>query len=567
VGSVWKAQATVAAVCAGLLLTPSSSAVTAGKAAAAAPAHVTVASRRITESQYRNAIADIFGRDIKLNGRFEPGKREGGLLAIGNSELSITSGGFEQYFALARSVADQALDPKRRDAIVPCKPADPKAADAGCAAAFVQKYGALLFRRPLTAADVAGRVAVANRGATQAGDFYEGLKLSLVSLLMAPEYLFRIEQAEADPTQPGQMRLDGYTKAARISYLLWDSGPDAELLAAAAKGELHTQAGLDREIARMLASPRLESGVRAFFTDMLQLDQLEGLQKDSAAYPKFSQALVDSAREQTLRSLVDHLVGHDGDYRDIFTARTTTLNRHLASVYNAPFLGGGGEWASYTFPDDAERAGVLTEVSFLSMFSHPAASSPTRRGVKVNEIFKCRPTPDPPPDVDFSKVQATDHGTVRSRLIDHMTNPGCSACHKASDPVGLTLEHFDSIGQKRLLENGAPIDVSGELGGKAFAGAPGLGKLMHDDPKVASCLVQQVYAYGVGRQPRDADEDYLAAQSRGFAADAYRLKALFARIGGSPEFFKVMMPEKAPVAPPGQKVASAAPQRSKGAIQ
>src|ERR1700754_2845904 len=121
---------------------------------------------------------------------------------------------------------------------------------------------------------------------------------------------------------------------------------------------------------------------------------------------------------------------------------------------------------SYTFPESSERAGILTQISFLSLFAHPGASSPTRRGVKVHEIFMCEPTPEPPADVDFSKVQALDKGTVRVRLLDHMENEGCAACHRRSDPPGLALEHFDGLGQLRTLENGGAIGVSAELNGK-----------------------------------------------------------------------------------------------------
>lgn len=559
---VWSASVAAAALAIGCVAPPLAS-LAAPKPAAAAPVHVMVAMRRLTESQYRNAIADVFGPEIAINGRFEPGRRDAGLLAVGNRDLSVTSAGFEQYYAIARSVADQALDAKRRERTLACRPADPKAADPACAARLVRDYGALLFRRPLTQAEVDGRVAVANKAALQTGDFYEGAKLAMISLLMAPDFLFRIEQAEPDPEHAGQLRLDAQTKASRLSFLLWDAPPDAELLRAAAAGELHTDAGLERQLTRLTASPRLEAGARAFFTDMMQLDQLEGLTKDAATYPKFSQAVINSAREQTLRSLVRHLLDDNGDYRDLFTSRDTVINRHLAAVYKAPFLGGGEAWTPHTFSADDERAGVLTEVSFLAMFAHPAASSPTRRGVKVNEIFRCFPTPEPPADVDFSKVQALDHGTVRTRLLDHMTNPGCSGCHKASDPVGLTLEHFDGIGQKRTLENGMPIDVTGELAGRAFTGAPGLGQWLHDDKHVPACLVRQVYAYGVGRAPRGDEYAWLASQADAFATDGYRLRALFRRIGASPEFFKVALPEKA-ATPAARNVAVLSPQPSTG---
>jgi hypothetical protein len=317
----------------------------------------------------------------------------------------------------------------------------------------------------------------------------------------------------------------------------------------------------------MTESPRMQAGVEAFFSDMLQLDQLDGLTKDAATYPKFSQAVVDAAREQTLRTLVDLLVTRGGDYRDIFTNRTTFLNRPLAAVYNVQFLGGSAPWTKFTFPEDSGRSGVLTEFSFLSMFSHPGRSSPTRRGVKVNEIFMCMPTPEPPPNVDFSKVQAIEHGTVRTRLLDHMTNPGCAGCHRLSDPVGLTLERFDGIGERRMTENGIPIDVSADLYGRRFDGAAGLGRLLHDDPRTPACLTQQVYAYGVGRQAMQEDEDFLTAVTKEFASDGYRMKALYRSIGSSPEFFKVIVPEKANLAAPGQKVALAEPRRARGVSQ
>ena len=129
----------------------------------------------------------------------------------------------------------------------------------------------------------------------------------------------------------------------------------------------------------------------------------------------------------------------------------------------------------------------------------------------------CQPTPDPPADVDFSKVQALANGTVRTRLLDHMTNEGCAVCHRASDPPGLALEHFDGLGQLRTTENGVPIDVTAEINGKKFTGAQGLGRLMHDNADVTSCVVKQAYSYGVGKAAGYRDEDYLAEQSAAFA--------------------------------------------------
>jgi hypothetical protein len=502
---------------------------------------IKVAFRRITESQYRHTIADIFGSEIKINSRFEPEKRDEGLLAIGTPQLSLTSSGFEQYFALASSIAEQALSEKTRDEVVGCKPADTAKADDACARKFIAKYGARLFRRPLNDIEVATRLKTASLGAQQSNDFYAGLKLALTSLLVAPEFLFRVETAEPDPVNAQLYRLDAYSKASRISFLLWDTSPDEELLAAARSGAIHTEAGLKQQLTRLISSPRYEQGARAFFTDMLQLDGFENVVKDPAIYPKFNQSIADGAMEQTLRTTIDLLITKKRDYRDLFTSNETFINRPLASVYNVPFLS-AGDWTPYTFSPSSERFGILTQVSFLSLFSHPGTSSPTKRGIKVNEIFKCEPTPNPPADVDFSKVKDSTNGTIRGRLLDHMENTGCTVCHRRSDPPGLALEHFDGLGQLRTSENGMPIDVSADLNGVKLTGAAGLAKYLHNDPKVPACLVRNVYAYGVGRKTGIREEDYLADQTKIFASNGYRVPDLMVQIASSPEFFKVAAP-------------------------
>jgi hypothetical protein len=522
-----------------------------------------VAFRRVTESQYRHAIADVFGRDVTINARFEPEQRQDGLQAIGNSQLSITTTGLEQYVAVARAISDQVLSEENRDRIVGCKPAAPGAADAACAETFIKARGRQLFRRPLTREEIDRRMAIWKAGAEQSGDFHKGLRLSLSSLLMAPEFLFRVERAEPDPSRAGQQRLDGYTKAARLSYLFWDTAPDEELLQVAHTGEIHTPAGLQKQIDRLTASPRLEDGVRAFFVDMLHFEAFDALTKDGQTYPRFSQAVADSAREETIRFLVDHLVTQERDYRDIFTSKETFINRPLAAMYDVAYPS-SEPWTRYKFADNSERSGVLTQVTFLSLFSHPGRSSPTVRGVKLHEIFMCVKVPDPPPDVDFSKVQAIEKGTVRTRLIDHMTNPGCSTCHKLSDPAGLMLERFDGAGQFRIAENNQPIDVTGEFNGKHYQGATGLGQYLRDSPLVPACFVKNVYYYGQGRPVDYKEQAYLTQQTEAFQQSGYRLRDLYRRIASSPEFFKVV--ESSP-APAGSSGSASGAQVSSGGSQ
>jgi hypothetical protein len=505
---------------------------------------IKVAIRRITESQYRHTIADVFGSDIKINARFEPEKRDEGLLAIGTPQLSLTSSGLEQYFALAGSISDQALSASRREAVTGCEPADAAKVDEACARQFIIRYGERLFRRPLTESEIAARLKAVSSGAGTSNDFYAGLRLALASMLVAPEFLFRVETAEPDPADPSQYRLDAYTKASRVSFLLWDTAPDDELMNAAKSGAIHTDAGLRQQLTRMISSPRYEQGARAFFTDMLQLDGFENVVKDPAIYPKFSQSVADGAKEQTLRTTIDLLISKKQDYRELFTSNQTFINRPLAAVYDVPFIS-SSDWTSYSFPASSERSGILTQVSFLSLFSHPGTSSPTKRGIKVHEIFMCEPTPNPPADVDFSKVKDSTNGTIRGRLLDHMENTGCTVCHRRSDPPGLALEHFDGLGQLRTTENGSPIDVSADLSGTKITGAVGLANYLHNEPKVPACLVRNVYAYGVGRKTDTRDEDYLADETKVFAGNGYRVPDLMIQIASSSEFFKVPAPRAA----------------------
>lgn len=500
--------------------------------------------RRATETQYRNTIADVFGPDIEINARFEPERREDGLQAIGNSRLSITTSGLEQYLSVARSIADQVFESEQRAALVGCGGDVAAEAARGCAEAFIKVRGRQLFRRPLSEAEIATRMEIWEEGGGASGDFDKGAKLALVSLLMSPDFLFRVERAEVDPARPDGYRLDAYSKATRMAAMLWDTSPDPQLMQTAATGALHTPEGLQIQIDRMTSSERMEDGVRAFFTDMLHYETFDVMTKDPATYPKFSQAVADGAREETLRFLVDHLLTQGLDYRDIFTSQETFINRPLAAVYDVPFAS-MEEWVKYSFSEEAGRSGVLTQVSFLSLFSHPAASSPTIRGVRLHEIFLCLPTPEPPADVDFSKVQALENGTVRTRLIDHMTNPGCNTCHAISDPAGLTLEHFDGLGQTRKYENGILIDVSAEIGGEQFEGAQGLGEYLHDSPLVPPCVVRNMHYYGVGRPYDYQDAQYLSAQTAAFGESGYRFIELYRSILSDPEFFKVVVPEGA----------------------
>jgi hypothetical protein len=199
----------------------------------------------------------------------------------------------------------------------------------------------------------------------------------------------------------------------------------------------------------------------------------------------------------------------------------------------------------YEFKQEDGRSGILTQASMLSMFSHPGRSSPTKRGVALLDIFLCEPTPAPPANVDFSIVNDTNNPnlrTVRDRLNAHATVPTCASCHTHSDPMGLTLEQFDSIGVRRLKDDGRDIDVSAVMSGKKFSGGAGLGQYLHDNPKVPACFARKLYAYGVGANSEELEKSTVQPFLDGFIASGYRLAPLLNAIVTSPQFFRAPPP-------------------------
>ena len=521
--------------------------------------------RRLTESEYRHSIADVFGEDVEVRGRFEPDAREHGLNAIGTASLAITPAGFEQYYAIASSVAAQALDDDRAPSTLGCSPpaagapgpadapGDATAFDEACARRVLSRYGRRLLRRSLEGDELATYVGMAREAATTESGTRYGVRLAMSVLMASPDFLFRVERTERDPEREAHLRLDGYSKATRLSYLLWNTTPDDQLLAAAESGALHSARGLRAEVERLVASPRLEAGVRALFGDLLQLDRFSSVTKDGALYPKFSQVVARSAQEETLRTVVDHLLAQDRDYRELFTTNETFIDRSLAAVYRTAYRF-DAEWSRYTFAADQERAGIVSQISFLTLHSHPGESSPTKRGVAINEIFRCEETPDPPANVDFSIIQDTENPTLptrRKRLLAHAQDPSCRGCHTRLDPLGLPLDRFDALGQYRPREAGDPIDVTLELGGATYDGAPGLGQALATDPQVSRCFVDRVYGYATGHWADTGDRALLEDLYASFVDRGHRMRALLVELVTHPDFFRPAAPSSTAPQPAG----------------
>ncbi|MDY6948213.1 MAG: DUF1592 domain-containing protein, partial [Pseudomonadota bacterium] len=362
-----------------------------------------------------------------------------------------------------------------------------------------------------------------------------------------PAFLFVEQRVEPDSDSKSGHRLDEFSMASQLSFFLWNSAPDSMLLTAAEQGELHTRRGLERQVERMMASPRLEAGVRAFFVDQLRFDEFEVLAKDAMLFPKFSALAAEDAREQTLRTIIDVVLTRNADYREIFTTRKTFLTPELGSIYQVPIFkqgpnGSPDEWEPYEFAADDPRGGILTQVAFTALHSPAGRGSPTLRGKAVREIALCQKVPAPPADVSFTEFEEnTAHGasTARERLAAHATVPSCAGCHKIIDPIGFALENFDGAGEFRTLENGAAIDPSGEVDGIEYDDAGGLGQAIYNNPAAAACVVDRLSARALGRTPTMGERKWLKTLKADFIESGHRLPALMREIAMSDALYRV----------------------------
>jgi len=502
----------------------------------------------ITAEQYSNSLSYIFGPGIDAEVQFAPVARHEGLLANSLATAGVSGGQVQTIQSLAASVAKQVVDVENRQYLIGCRPEQIDGPDLACATQFVSKVGRLLFRRALTDQEIATYVEYASVAAQEldgeesAGEeldgFYAGLEVVLEGLLLHPEVLFIIERTEPDPSNPEQLRLDAYSLASRLSFFLWNASPDDELLTAAESGELQSPGGVERAVDRMLESPRLVDGMRAFFDDMLVFDEIKTLAKDPTIYPEFTSVTAQDAREQTLRTIIDHTLSQGKDYRELFTSRSTYMSPALAILYGVPAQPG---WAPYTFAEDSPRAGLLTQVSFLALTSHPGRSSVTLRGMALRERFLCQTVPEPPPGIDFSVLTNpdADYPTQRQRVAVHLETPSCAGCHRITDPIGLSLEQFDGAGAYRLTENGATIDTSGVLDGFEVDGAISLGEALSQNPELPRCLVRRVYSYATGAPPESDARPTLTYFNEEFAAQGFQLRNLLRTIALSKAFARI----------------------------
>jgi hypothetical protein len=323
--------------------------------------------------------------------------------------------------------------------------------------------------------------------------------------------------------------------ASRLSYFLTNDMPDDALLAAAAKGALDTSDGVKGEAERLLATPAARTAVKAFFTALLSLDSLDTLSRPVELFPRFTPTLGAAMKQETALVVDDLVFGRDADYGELFDQTQTFLNAELAGLYGVPSPG-GADFARVNLPGSSHRAGLLGQAGVLAARDHSSGTSPTRRGLFVLTRLLCQNIPLAPPAGVNIPQPPTGLLTARQKFEQHATDDACASCHRVTDPVGFSLEHFDAMGVWRDDDHGLAIDDTGVIDGVTYAGAIALGTVLREHPALGPCLLQSLYGVGVGHLATQFDRPTFAALVEAFRANGGRIRATLASIAASDGF-------------------------------
>jgi hypothetical protein len=502
--------------------------------------------RRLTHSQYNNTVRDLLGDYSQPANRFPQEDYVDGfknqLTAQGMPPLLV-----ETYSTSAEKLALNAFRIGDVNGLVPCAPAS--YSDEKCRDAFIRRFGLKAFRRPLSDEELQRYGAAFTEQAKASRKFLEGARVVVEAMLQSPNFLFHVEGG-VDGT------LVDYDIASRLSYLLWNTMPDATLFEQAAKGQLHTPEGRIKAARRMIDDPRAKQALDEFFDEWLRFDRVVNAVKSRA--PEFTPEVAAAMAEET-RTLLQDLVWNNKSFMEALTADYTFVSSDLAALYKIPAP--PSEFEMVKYPESAHRGGILGHGSFLASTAGPTATSPTARGIFIRERLLCQHIPPPPPGVNTTLPEPTSPDTARTRrqlMTEHVTNPTCASCHRLMDPIGFGLENFDAIGawrdQERIpLPGGGeegprrgrsvqlPIDTQGEIAGipnSMFSDAKQLGKILADSPVCQKCIVRQMFRYSYGRLETGADEATIDQIFTRFKDSGFRFKTLLLGLVESPELLR-----------------------------
>jgi len=431
--------------------------------------------------------------------------------------------------------ATGASDTPSRRQIFACKPLAP-AAELPCARRILKRLASRAYRQPVTAEDMKPLLDFYQAGRRQ-GTFEAGIQEALRRLLAGPKFVFRLEGDPAGAAPGVPHRVSDYELASRLSFFLWSTIPDDELLRAASEGKLREPAVLDRQVRRMLADPKAHALPSNFAGQWLQVRNLRNIVPNSAEFPDFDDNLRQAFQQET-ELFFGSVISEDRSVLDLLTANYTFVNERLARHYRIPGVY-GSRFRRVTLTDEA-RKGLLGKGSVLMVTSHADRTSPVVRGKWILENILNATVPPPPQNVPPLKDKDEDARprSMREQMAEHRANPACASCHKIMDPVGFALENFDAVGAWRVREsNGGPIDASGELtDGTKVDGVVTLRQaiLKRSDVFVGT-VTQKLLTYAIGRGLDHRDMPAVRAIVRQ-AAPEYRFSSLVLGIVHSAQF-------------------------------
>ncbi|HVZ73405.1 MAG TPA: DUF1592 domain-containing protein [Polyangia bacterium] len=501
--------------------------------------------RRLTNREYNDTVRDLLGDTSQPANQF-PTDRDTTFLFRRAGDLAV------QDATLLRTAAETlATNAKANVVMGKLLPCDPSAAgEDACAAQFISTFGLRAFRRPVAKDEATRLQALYTTARTTLGlAFADAVTVLIEAMLQSPQFLYHWEAAPADALihEGSVVRLSSYQIASRLSYFIWGSMPDDELLADAGAGKLDTAAGVQTAARRLLMDPKAKSTVSSFVSDWLELDGLPARTKSATAYPVYTPAVEQAMLDETSAFVQNVVFGGDGRLATLLGAPYSYINSTLAPVYGATASGTG---VTKTDLPSTQRAGLLTQGSFLALTGNADGSNPVRRGKAIYTKFQCHSLPPPPANVP-PPMPASAGGTTRQRFTIHDQNDCAKGCHTVMDPIGFAFENYDGIGQYRMIDNGLPVDATGKitLDGVShdFDGAVSLVGLLATSAEVRSCFAATWARYALLRDDTDADAASLQAAATAFAGDAATVQDLMVAVSTMRSFrYRSLSPGETP---------------------
>lgn len=484
-------------------------------------------SLRLTAAQYNATVHDLFA-PIAIPDQVLPA--EAAVDGFDNNALVQTPSAtlIETYRTSALAITTAAM--KAPASLLGCAPRAPAEEDA-CARAFLRIFATKAYRHPATSGELQSLLAFYSSARGGGLDFRAAMSLAIEAILQSPTFLYRLEVGTAAPGRPGLRQLTPYEIASRLSYLLWNTMPDAALFAAAQSGQLATPAGVEAQARRLLNDPRAHAAILRFHSQWLRFNKMDNLVKSGAMFPAFNDG-VAAAMRQSAEKYVDDIFFGEGTLTALLTDHHAWVNDVLAPVYGVKAPGGSA--LVRVSLDPTQRSGILTNAGLLAGFAHETADSPVLRGVFVLDRLLCGAPPPPPARVNTTPPAENPSSptTTRQRFATQHEQASCAGCHRAIDGIGFGFEHYDALGQWRTSDSGIAVDASGwftpgsgDLDG-VFDGAVELGQKLARSRSVHACVASEWMRYALGTDRADVDPAALAPIVAAFEQSGLHLREL-----------------------------------------